>query len=73
MPQVALAWVKDRPGVGSLVVGARDQQQLRDNLAAVAITLSPEQHDRRHEADERRDERAAHQGSPKGHPGIWTI
>jgi aryl-alcohol dehydrogenase-like predicted oxidoreductase len=46
VPQVALAWVKDRPNVGPIVVGARGEQQLRDNLAAVAITLTQEQHDR---------------------------
>lgn len=41
--QVALAWVKDRPHVGSLVIGARTEQQLRDNLAAASLTLTPEQ------------------------------
>ena len=46
VPQVALAWVKDRPGVGPVVVGARTEPQLRDNLAAVAITLTEEQRDR---------------------------
>jgi aryl-alcohol dehydrogenase-like predicted oxidoreductase len=44
--QVALAWVKDRPGVGPIVIGARDEAQLRENLGAAAIALTPEQHDR---------------------------
>jgi aryl-alcohol dehydrogenase-like predicted oxidoreductase len=44
--QIALAWVKDRPGIGPLVLGARTEPQLRDNLAALALTLTPEQHDR---------------------------
>jgi aryl-alcohol dehydrogenase-like predicted oxidoreductase len=44
--QIALAWVKDRPNVGPLVIGARDEAQLRDNLAAASITLTREQHDR---------------------------
>jgi len=43
--QVAIAWVKDRPGVGPLVIGARTEAQLRDNLAAVAITLTGAQRD----------------------------
>jgi aryl-alcohol dehydrogenase-like predicted oxidoreductase len=44
--QIALAWVKDRPGVGPVVLGARNEQQLRENLAAVSIKLTQEQHDR---------------------------
>lgn len=44
--QIALAWVKDRPNVGPVVIGARNEQQLRENLAAASMTLTPEQHDR---------------------------
>lgn len=44
--QVALSWVMDRPGVGPLVVGARTEGQLRENLAAESLRLTPEQHDR---------------------------
>jgi aryl-alcohol dehydrogenase-like predicted oxidoreductase len=44
--QIALAWVKDRPGVGPVVIGARDERQLRDNLAAEPMTLTAEQHAR---------------------------
>ena len=47
---VALAWVKDRPGVGPVVVGARNEAQLRENLAAEGVTLTREQHDRIEEA-----------------------
>ncbi|MEC3976857.1 aldo/keto reductase [Amycolatopsis sp. H20-H5] len=36
---VALAWVRDRPGVVAPVVGARDTGQLTGSLAAEAITL----------------------------------
>jgi diketogulonate reductase-like aldo/keto reductase len=32
-----------RPGVTSLVVGARTEVQLKDNLAAVNVTLSSEE------------------------------
>src|SRR5829696_2907540 len=38
--QVALAWLLGRPGVSSLVIGARTEEQLADNLAAVELTLS---------------------------------
>jgi aryl-alcohol dehydrogenase-like predicted oxidoreductase len=38
---VALAWVRDRPGVVAPVVGARDTGQLTGSLAAEAITLPP--------------------------------
>ena len=31
--QVALAWLLGRPGVTSLIVGARTEEQLADNLA----------------------------------------
>ncbi|MGQ0837283.1 aldo/keto reductase [Actinokineospora sp.] len=36
---VALAWVRDRPGVVAPVVGARDTAQLRGSLAAEDLTL----------------------------------
>ncbi|HZC59909.1 MAG TPA: aldo/keto reductase, partial [Chthoniobacterales bacterium] len=41
--QVALAYMLGRPGVTSLVVGARTEVQLKDNLAAVNVTLSSEE------------------------------
>lgn len=44
--QIALAWVKDRPGVGPVVLGARSEEQLRENLAAASVELTQEQHDR---------------------------
>ncbi len=40
--RVALAWVRDRPGVVSTIVGARSVSQLEDNLAAVDLKLPPE-------------------------------
>jgi aryl-alcohol dehydrogenase-like predicted oxidoreductase len=40
MSQVALNWVLQRPSVVSIVIGARDEQQLRDNLGAVGWSLS---------------------------------
>jgi aryl-alcohol dehydrogenase-like predicted oxidoreductase len=41
--QVTLAWLLARPGVTSLVVGARTDDQLRDNLASASLELSPEE------------------------------
>jgi aryl-alcohol dehydrogenase-like predicted oxidoreductase len=38
--QVALAWLLRRPGVTSVVIGARTDAQLADNLAAVHLELS---------------------------------
>ena len=40
---VALAWVQGRPGVASTIIGARRLDQLEQNLAALDITLNPEQ------------------------------
>jgi aryl-alcohol dehydrogenase-like predicted oxidoreductase len=41
--QVTLAWLLGRPGVTSLVVGARTPEQLSDNLAAARLELSAEE------------------------------
>src|SRR5208283_1583493 len=38
--QVALNWVTRKPGVDTVVIGARDERQLRENLAAAGWTLS---------------------------------
>jgi aryl-alcohol dehydrogenase-like predicted oxidoreductase len=38
--QVALNWVLSKPGVDTVIVGARDEAQLRDNLAAASWRLS---------------------------------
>jgi len=43
MAEVALAWVTDRPGVTSTILGARTLDQLRTNLAAADLHLSPEE------------------------------
>ena len=39
--EVALAWVRDRPGVVAPVVGARDTTQLAGSLAAEGVELAP--------------------------------
>jgi aryl-alcohol dehydrogenase-like predicted oxidoreductase len=38
--QVALNWVMRKPGVDTVIIGARNEQQLRDNLAAASWMLS---------------------------------
>lgn len=43
VPQVAINWLLRRPTVSSVIIGARDEAQLRDNLGAVGWTLTPEQ------------------------------
>jgi aryl-alcohol dehydrogenase-like predicted oxidoreductase len=44
--QVALAWLLARPGITSLIVGARTEEQLADNLAAAELELTPDEHAR---------------------------
>jgi aryl-alcohol dehydrogenase-like predicted oxidoreductase len=39
---VAMAWVRDRPGIASALVGARDAAQLAASLAAESVTLPAE-------------------------------
>jgi aryl-alcohol dehydrogenase-like predicted oxidoreductase len=41
--QVALAWLLARPGVASLVVGARTEAQLADNLKAAELALTADE------------------------------
>jgi aryl-alcohol dehydrogenase-like predicted oxidoreductase len=41
--QIALNWVLSRPGVATVIIGARNEAQLRDNLGAVGWTLTPGQ------------------------------
>jgi aryl-alcohol dehydrogenase-like predicted oxidoreductase len=43
VPQVALAWLLSRPGISGIVIGARNEAQLRDNLKSVEFRLTPEQ------------------------------
>ena len=44
--QIALNWLLQRPTVSTLVIGARNEAQLRENLAAVGWSLTKEQIDR---------------------------
>jgi hypothetical protein len=44
--QVALAWLRDRPGVVVPIVGSRSEAQIRDNIAAVDLELGAEHRQR---------------------------
>lgn len=48
VPQIALNWLLTRPTVSSVIVGARDEQQLAENLGAVGWRLTADQLDRLH-------------------------
>jgi aryl-alcohol dehydrogenase-like predicted oxidoreductase len=50
IPQIAIAWLLGRPTVTSVIIGARNETQLRDNLGAVGWKLTPEQIKRLDEA-----------------------
>ncbi|MCT7374070.1 aldo/keto reductase [Chelativorans salis] len=43
VPQIALNWLLQRPTVSSVIIGARNEDQLRQNLGAVGWSLTPEQ------------------------------
>ena len=43
VPQVALNWLLQRPSVSTVIIGARDEKQLKDNLGAVGWSLTPAQ------------------------------
>jgi aryl-alcohol dehydrogenase-like predicted oxidoreductase len=43
VPQVALNWLLQRPTVASVIIGARNEEQLRQNLGAVGWNLTPGQ------------------------------
>ncbi|MCS6777467.1 MAG: aldo/keto reductase [Chloroherpetonaceae bacterium] len=43
IPQIAINWLLQRPTVSTVIIGARNEQQLRENLGAVGWNLTPEQ------------------------------
>jgi aryl-alcohol dehydrogenase-like predicted oxidoreductase len=43
VPQVALNWLTTRPTVSSVIIGARNEAQLRQNLGAIGWTLTADQ------------------------------
>jgi aryl-alcohol dehydrogenase-like predicted oxidoreductase len=42
-PQIALNWLLRRPSVATVIIGARNEEQLRQNLGAVGWTLTAAQ------------------------------
>ncbi|RUM24350.1 aldo/keto reductase [Rhizobium vallis] len=46
VPQIAINWLLGRPTVSSVIIGARNEEQLRQNLDAVGWSLSKEQIER---------------------------
>ena len=42
-PQIAINWLLQRPTVSSVIIGARNEEQLRQNLSAIGWSLTPEQ------------------------------
>ncbi len=65
MAAVALAWVRQRAGVASLLVGARNADEVSWNLPSLALTLSDEVIQRLNEATE---PVRAHLGN---NPDVW--
>ena len=43
IPQIALNWLLGRPTVATLIIGARNEDQLRENIGALGWQLTPEQ------------------------------
>jgi len=43
IPQVALNWLLQKPTVSSVIIGARNEEQLRENLGAIGWNLTSAQ------------------------------
>jgi aryl-alcohol dehydrogenase-like predicted oxidoreductase len=43
VPQIALNWLLQRPTVASVIIGARNEEQLKQNLESTGWNLTPEQ------------------------------
>jgi len=43
VPQIAINWLLSRPTVSTVIIGARNEAQLRENLGALGWQLTPEQ------------------------------
>ena len=43
VPQIALNWLLQRPTVSTVIIGARNEEQLKQNLGAIGWSLTPEQ------------------------------
>lgn len=67
VPQIALNWLLQRPSVVNIVIGARNEEQLRDNLGAVGWNLTAEQMKRLDDASHR------HPAYPYWHQMGFTV
>jgi aryl-alcohol dehydrogenase-like predicted oxidoreductase len=52
VPQIALRWLIQRPSVANVVIGARNEEQLRQNLESVGWALTSEQMAKLNESSE---------------------
>jgi aryl-alcohol dehydrogenase-like predicted oxidoreductase len=52
VPQLALNWLLRKPTISTVIIGARNERQLRDNLGAATFALTPEQVARLDEASQ---------------------
>ncbi|MEI9960867.1 MAG: aldo/keto reductase [Limisphaerales bacterium] len=43
VPQIALNWLLHRPTVSTIIIGARNEEQLKQNLGAIGWNLTKEQ------------------------------
>lgn len=46
VPQIAINWLLQRPTVSNVIIGARNEEQLKDNLGAIGWNLTKEQIER---------------------------
>lgn len=53
VPQIALNWLLTRPTISSVIIGARNEEQLKQNLEAVGWSLTPEQIEKLDRASQR--------------------
>ncbi|SNZ14738.1 Predicted oxidoreductase [Terribacillus aidingensis] len=44
VPQITYTWTKDRPNVGPIVIAARNEQQLKENIDSFDIQLTQDEH-----------------------------
>jgi len=54
IPQVALNWLLQRPTISSLIIGARNEEQLIQNLDAASWSLTSDQMNKLNAASEQR-------------------
>ena len=43
VPQIAINWLLQRPSVANVIIGARNEEQLKQNLGAIGWSLTAEQ------------------------------